>query len=383
MFHTDLTPFGVNMERLTSQRLERLQQAMRQQGLGALMLTDHQNIRYATNSVFMLGLRATAIQRFVLVPASGAPLICQRETARKRGEMPRFDAYMFAMRPPVATRDFVAQAVAGLQQLGIAREPVGVDNLNLEAVEGLKEAGVHLVDGWRALNQARSVKTADELQLIRWTTRAKERGYDLVRQALRDSNVPEDRLSRIMLDYLLDQGFEAGSEFISIYDSSKDARMHTEPMGADLIVVEGDLVICDATVAGPGGYYSDFARTFSRGEPTQASRARYREAYDSLQAALPLIQPGPCAEFFARFGKHGSSKLPGLDGFHGVGLCIYEAPWLRGGDPKKYEVTLEENMIIALEINHNPVKLEHLLRVTDNGVEILSNYQLDPELIPA
>ena len=383
MFHTDLTPFGVNMERLTSQRLERLQLAMRQQGLGALMLTDHQNIRYATNSVFMLGLRATAIQRFVLVPASGAPLICQRETARKRGEMPRFDAYMFAMRPPVATRDFVAQAVAGLQELAIAREPVGVDNLNLEAVEGLKEAGVHLVDGWRALNQARSVKTADELQLIRWTTRAKERGYDLVRQALRDSNVPEDRLSRIMLDYLLDQGFEAGSEFISIYDSSKDARMHTEPMGADLIVVEGDLVICDATVAGPGGYYSDFARTFSRGEPTQASRARYREAYDSLQTALPLIQPGPCAEFFARFGKHGSSKLPGLDGFHGVGLCIYEAPWLRGGDPKKYEVTLEENMIIALEINHNPVKLEHLLRVTDNGVEILSNYQLDPELIPA
>lgn len=46
-------------------------------------------------------------------------------------------------------------------------------------------------------------------------------------------------------------------------------------------------------------------------------------------------------------------------------------------------MTLEENMIITLEINHNPVKLEHLLRVTDMGVEILSQYQLDPELIPA
>ena len=40
-------------------------------------------------------------------------------------------------------------------------------------------------------------------------------------------------------------------------------------------------------------------------------------------------------------------------------------------------------MIIALEINHNPVKLEHILRVTDSGVEILSNYPLDAELIPA
>ncbi len=383
MFHTNLTPFGVDMERLTNQRLKRLQQAMKQQGLGALMLTDHQNIRYATNSVFMLGLRATAIQRFILVPASGAPLICQRETARKRGENPRFGAYMFAMRPPVATKDFVSQAVAALRELGMEREPLGVDWLNLEAVEGLKDAGIHLVDGWRALNKARSVKTIDELQLIRWTTNAKERGYDLVRQALRDPHLPEDRLSRIMLDYLLDQGFEAGSEFISIYDSSQERRPHTEPMGADLIVVEGDLVICDATVAGPGGYYSDFARTFSRGEPTPASRARYREAYESLQAALPLMKPGPCTEFFARFGKHSSATLPGLDGFHGVGLCIYESPWLRGGDPEEYGVTLEENMIIALEINHNPVKLEHLLRVTDSGVEILSKYQLDPELVPA
>ena len=206
----------------------------------------------------------------------------------------------------------------------------------------------------------------------------------MVRQALQNSEVPEERLSRIMLDCLFDQGFEAGSEFVSIYDSSKsDVRPHNEPMGADLIVVEGDLVICDATVAGPGGYYSDFARTFSRGEPTVQSRARYREAYASLQAALALIKPGSCTKLFARFGSHSSARLPGLDGFHGVGLCIYEAPWLRGGDPEKYVVVLEENMIIALEINHYPVKLEHLLRVTESGVEILSNYQLDRELVPA
>ena len=86
---------------------------------------------------------------------------------------------------------------------------------------------------------------------------------------------------------------------------------------------------------------------------------------------------------FNRFGKKASAKLPGLDGFHGVGLCVYEAPWLRGGDPEEYLVSLEENMVIALEINHNPVKLEHLLRVTDSGVEILSQYPLDSELIPA
>ncbi|TMA64058.1 MAG: M24 family metallopeptidase, partial [Deltaproteobacteria bacterium] len=267
MFYSDLTPFGVDMERLAKDRLGRLQAAMKHQNLGALVLTDFLNIRYATNTVMMLGLRATGIQRFALIPAQGEPLICQRELARKKHfRSLRFDAYMFAMRPPVATEDFVNQAVLGLKQLGVAGERVGVDFLNLAAVDGLKDAEINLVDGWPAINQARVVKTIDELQLIRWTTKAKERGYDFVRQALRKSDPPEDKLSRIMLDYLLDQGFEAGSEFISIYDSSlADSRPHNEPMGSDLVIKDGDLVICDATVAGPGGYYSDFARTFSHG----------------------------------------------------------------------------------------------------------------------
>jgi Xaa-Pro aminopeptidase len=385
MFHTDLTPFGVDMERLAQDRLNRLQTAMKREGLGALLLTDFLNLRYATNTVMMLGLRASGIQRFALIPAEGEPLICQRELSRKNHYRSlRFDAYMFAMRPPVATDDFVEQAVLGLKQLGVAGERVGVDFLNLNAIEGLKSADINLVDGWPAINSARVVKTTDEVQLIRWTTKAKERGYDLVRQALRESDVPEDKLSRIMLDYLMDQGFEAGSEFISIYDSSvADTRPHNEPMGADLVVKEGELVICDATVAGPGGYYSDFARTFSHGTPTAATKQRYNEAYHSLQEALKLVKPGPCTEAFRHFGKGVNARLPGFDGYHGVGLCVYESPWLRGGDPQKYMISLEENMIVALEINHYPVKLEHLLRVTANGAEILSQYPVDPELVPA
>ena len=385
MFYPDLTPFGVDMARLKRERLARLQGEMKREKLGALLLTDFLNVRYATNTVMMLGLRATGIQRFALIPAEGEPIICQRQLSRKSDYRSlRFDAYMFAMRPPIATQDFVAQAVAGLKELGVIGERIGVDYLNLAAIDGLKAAGIHLVDGCPAIHQARAVKTTDELHLIRWTTKAKARGYDLVRAELRKANPPEDKLSRIMLDYLMDQGFEAGSEFISIYDSSlADSRPHNEPMGADLVVRDGDLVICDATVAGPGGYYSDFARTFSHGAPTAQTKQRYKEAYHSLQEAVALVKPGSCAEAFDRFGKGASKRLPGFDGFHGVGLCIYESPWLRGGDPEKYMISLEENMIVACEINHYPVKLEHLLRVTKDGAEILSEYPVDPELVPA
>src|SRR5258708_12521031 len=95
--------------------------------------------------------------------------------------------------------DVVDEGIPGLKQLGAAGERVGVDFLNLTAVDGLKAKGIQLVDGWPAINQARVVKSADELQLIRWTTKAKERGYDLVRQALRESNPPQARLSPIIL----------------------------------------------------------------------------------------------------------------------------------------------------------------------------------------
>ena len=102
-----------------------------------------------------------------------------------------------------------------------------------------------------------------------------------------------------------------------------------------------------------------------------------------MQEAIQFVRPGSCAEAFKSFGKGANARLPGFDGFHGVGLCIYESPWLRGGDPEKYMISLEENMIVACEINHYPVKLEHLLRVTKDGPEILSQYPVDPELVPA
>src|SRR6476660_3982993 len=104
MFHSDLTPFGVDMERLARDRLARLQAAMQRENLAALLLTDFLNIRYATNTVMMLGLRASGIQRFALIPAEGEPLICQRELSRKPAyKSLRFDAFMFGMRPPIAT----------------------------------------------------------------------------------------------------------------------------------------------------------------------------------------------------------------------------------------------------------------------------------------
>jgi len=225
MFHVDLTPFGVDMDRLKNDRLARLQAAMASHGLGALLLTDPLNIRYATNSVLWLNMRATGIQRFAIVPAKGTPHIYERPFGRSRAEgtekpgIHALNSFMFEMRPPVATEHFSAQVLEGLSDLGVAGEPLGVDSLNLGAVESLRKREINVVDGLPSVLQARRVKTVDEIQLIRWTTQTKFGGYDMVRAALNEGPVAEERLNMLMLNYLLDRGFEAGSEFIVIYDS--------------------------------------------------------------------------------------------------------------------------------------------------------------------
>ena len=102
MFHTDLTPFGVDMERLAKDRLARLQAAMKRDGLGALLLTDFLNIRYATNTVMMLGLRATGIQRFALIPAR-----------RRAADLSARAVAQEALSQPALRRLYVRHAPAG------------------------------------------------------------------------------------------------------------------------------------------------------------------------------------------------------------------------------------------------------------------------------
>jgi len=74
--------------------------------------------------------------------------------------------------------------------------------------------------------------------------------------------------------------------------------------------------------------------------------------------------------YFMRLGKN-HKKVPFIG--HGVGLELNEAPLLR----KNNQEPLEEGMIIALELEmtnspHEVVKLEDLLLITSEGVEILT-----------
>ncbi len=66
---------GINFKKLNSDRLERLQSVMRQEGVPACLFFHPANIRYATGAAVMDVHTAGASERYCLVPSSGEPIL--------------------------------------------------------------------------------------------------------------------------------------------------------------------------------------------------------------------------------------------------------------------------------------------------------------------
>jgi Xaa-Pro aminopeptidase len=136
------------------------------------------------------------------------------------------------------------------------------------------------------------------------------------------------------------------------------------------------------------GYKSDLTRTFYLGaEPD----ARFREVYDlalrAEEAALGGIRPGMtgvAADALARdvIGAAGHAEHFGHGLGHGVGLDIHEEPRL---SPLSKTPALEPGMAVTIEPGvylpgWGGVRIEDLVVLTENGVELLSHAPKAPAI---
>ncbi len=155
----------------------------------------------------------------------------------------------------------------------------------------------------------------------------------------------------------------------------------------------GELVALDTDVVGPYGYYADFSRTFfcGTGRPTGAQRDLYKLAYEQVQHNMALLRAGASFREVAerawpipeRFLKNRYYVLA-----HGVGMTG-EYPYIQHlvDFEQGYDGVIEENMTLCVESyigaegGREGVKLEEQVLVTANGVERLSRYPFDDDLL--
>ena len=164
----------VDFERLRRQRLARAKEGLARSELGALLCFDMANIRYITAT--HIGTWAMdKLIRFCLLPQGDDPIMWDFGSAARHHKL--YNPWLGdeRSRPGISTlRGSVkgrAESVAGkirveLEERGLLDEPLGVDVIELPVLEALQAEGIRVVDGQALMQDARKIKTEDEITLL-------------------------------------------------------------------------------------------------------------------------------------------------------------------------------------------------------------------------
>lgn len=165
----------------------------------------------------------------------------------------------------------------------------------------------------------------------------------------------------------------------------------------DTVLKDGDILNVDVTSI-LNGYYGDASRMFIIGEASEQARSLVRVARECLYLGIEQVKP------FNRIGdiafaieqhanQYGFSVVRDFGG-HGVGLEFHEEPFVHHYGPRESGMVLVPNMVFTVEpmVNAGTYKCrvledgwttvtkdnslsaqwEHTVRVTEDGVEILT-----------
>jgi Xaa-Pro aminopeptidase len=387
---------AVNVVRLREERLARLRATLIEFDCAGAVFFDPVNIRYATDvsNMQVWGLHNPA--RYAFVASEGPVILFEFPTcAHLVAGMTLIDdvrpalswLYLMAGQEAQSKAAAWADEIAELvRKFGRGNRNLAVDRLDWMGFLALRERGIVVAEGQSIVEQARCIKTPEELRAIRDAVGACERAMATMRESLAPG-VSERQLWSI----LHQQNIALGGEWIETRLLVSGPR--TNPWYqecSDRVIRSGELVALDTDLIGRHGYCCDISRTWLCGDgaPSDGQRRTYAVAHDHLQQLLRLIRPGATLKELAeRVGDPADGYRSYSCLAHGVGLCDeYPVAFWKGQD-ECYDARLEPNMVMCVESYAGPVdggegvKLEEQVLITEDGIEPLSTYPLERDWI--
>ena len=382
--------------RLRAERLRRVRRLAAELELDALVLFDPNNQRYATGTRSMFGYALRSATRYVVVPQDGPVVLFEYPGA---GHVSAPLETIDEVRPSQVAWSAVRgrdTRTAGPFAAEVARlaggrgRRVGLDRCPHRLALALQAEGVGVGDVNGALLHARRLKTADEIECLKLSAAAAEAAVAAVEAAIRPG-VSETELFALMVGEVI----RHGGEMVETRLLSSGPR--TNPWfneAGSRLVRPGELVALDTDTIGCEGYYADISRTFlcRPGRPTAAQRSLYAMAWEQVHHNMALLRPGlgyrELAERAWRIpDRYRAQRYPLL--VHGVGLHG-ETPTLLHLDDfgaDTVDGTIEPGMVLSVESyvgeagGAEGVKLEEAVVVTDGGIERISRYPFDEDLL--
>jgi Xaa-Pro aminopeptidase len=386
-----------DFDRLRRERLARAKEHLAESELGALLCFDMSNIRYITAT--HIGTWAIdKLIRFCLLPQGGEPIMWDFGSAARHHKLfcpwlgeDRSRAGISTLRGSVEGRaESVAKKIRiELQEGGLLDEPLGVDVIELPVLRALEAEGIRVVDCQALMQDARMLKTQDEITLLTTACAMVDAAYEELFRAMKPGMRENECVA--LVNRVL---YELGSEHVEGVNAISGERCSPHPhVFTDRMLRPGDPAYFDILHA-YNGYRTCYYRTFAVGSASRAQVDAYRRCRDFLDQAIALIRPGvttadvvsvwPEAE---DFGFPDEEAAFALQYGHGVGLSIWEKPIFSRLVSFDYPETIREGMVFALETfwpasdGWSAARIEEQLVVTADGCEVITRFPAEELLV--
>ena len=382
----------IDFNKLRSYRLDRVKKELEKKNLEACILFDPVNVRYALDTVNMSIYNMHNLTRYCFVPVNGPVVLYEYFNCEK------FSKHLNLIDEirPAITWDYFSNGdqadiqlkkwineISDLSNSYFKSKKIAIDVLNGPAVSALNKIGIEVIDAKLILEQARAIKSSEELKCMKAAIEVAEIGVTKMRNELK-AGMTEDELWSI----LHKTNIEHGGEWIECRILSSGPR--TNPWmqeSSNKIIQNGEIVSFDTDMVGPYGYCADISRAFVEGNKFNDEQKKlYKMAVEHINHNSRLIKNGMSFKEFTEkswklpeeyYGNRYSCMV------HGIGLCD-EWPMIRyptdGGQKEGY---FEKNMTITVESyigkvgGNEGVKLEQQYLVGQNSLELMSHHPLE------
>lgn len=229
----------------------------------------------------------------------------------------------------------------------------------------------------------RVIKDAAELVILREAAQLADYAIEVAAKTIKEGITEIEVMIEIELA-LKKRGVTHMSFDTTVLTGDHAASPHGKT--GDRKLQKGDLVLFDLGVVHKG-YCSDITRTLALGEPGEEQRQVYEIVLEAELAALHAVEPGITAAQLDRISRTVIDKAGYGEYFthrlgHGLGISVHEFPSIHGSNDMKMEAgmvfTIEPGIYVPGSVG---VRIEDDLAVTENGVEVLTKYPKELQII--